>query len=137
MLILVDPHSGVPVYRQVMDQIRLQIATGRLVEGAELPSTRSLSATLKVNPMTVSKAYSLLEAEGVIERRPGLASVVRPLSAPLRKEARMEQLRKSLEPAVRLIRQLDLSRDEALAALRAMLGEAGGGEEEEERGEGE
>jgi DNA-binding transcriptional MocR family regulator len=61
MLIVVDPHSGVPVYRQLMDQIRFHIASGLLKPGDELPSTRALSTELGVNPMTVSKAYSFLE----------------------------------------------------------------------------
>jgi GntR family transcriptional regulator len=76
LLILVDPHSGVPVYRQIVDQVRFQIASGRIAPGDELPSTRALSKRLRVNPMTISKAYGILEDEGVIERRPGLPLVV-------------------------------------------------------------
>ena len=77
MLIVVDPHSGVPVYRQVMDQIKFHIASGILRAGDELPSTRSLSAELGVNPMTISKAYSYLERDEVVERRPGRPLVVK------------------------------------------------------------
>ena len=65
MLIEVDRHSGVPVYRQIMDQIKFHVAGGLLRPGAELPSTRTLSAALGLNPMTVSKSYSLLEMEEV------------------------------------------------------------------------
>ncbi len=54
MLIVVDPHSGVPVYRQLMDQIKFHVATGLLNPGEELPSTRALSAELGINPMTIS-----------------------------------------------------------------------------------
>ena len=80
MLIVVDPSSGVPVFRQVMDQVRFHIASGLLKAGDELPATRSLSAELGVIPMTVSKAYNLLERDGVLERRPGRPLVVAPIA---------------------------------------------------------
>ena len=63
----VNPSSGLPLYRQIMDQVRQLVAAGRLVPGNFLPSTRQLAQQLQINPMTVSKAYSLLEREGVIE----------------------------------------------------------------------
>ena len=71
MILVVDPHSGIPVYRQIVEQIRFQVAGGLLEPGQEIPSTRALSARLGVNPMTVSKAFGLLEQDGVLERRPG------------------------------------------------------------------
>ena len=80
MLIVVDPSSGVPVFRQIMDQVRFHIASGLLKAGDELPATRALSAELGVNPMTISKAYNLLERDGALERRPGKPLVVRELS---------------------------------------------------------
>jgi GntR family transcriptional regulator len=63
----VAPTSGVPIYRQLMDQVRAQTATGTLVVGDYLPSVRIVAAELAVNPMTVSKAYSLLERDGIVE----------------------------------------------------------------------
>src|SRR5205807_7468926 len=65
---LLTPSSGVPIYRQLMDQIRALVASGRLAEGDLLPSVRQLGQDLQVNQMTVSKAYSLLERDGVVER---------------------------------------------------------------------
>ena len=65
MLLDIDTHSGVPIYRQIMDQIRSQILTGELPEARQLDTVRELARRLKVNPMTISKAYSFLEAEGV------------------------------------------------------------------------
>ena len=69
MLITIDHHSGVPVYRQLMDQIKFHIASGLLKPGDQLPTTRVLSGELEINPMTISKAYSFLEMEGLVERR--------------------------------------------------------------------
>ncbi len=121
MIIDVDPHSGVPVYRQLIRQIRFHVASGLLKPGDELPSTRGLSARLGVNPMTISKAFRLLEQEGVVERRPGLPLVVRPLPADALETTRRAQLRASLEPVVVQARQLGIDGDDALELFRALL----------------
>src|SRR5688500_14282662 len=63
----IDPHSGVPVYRQVMNQLRYYVASGVLAAGAQLPSIRKLATDLAVNPTTIVKAYSELQHAGVIE----------------------------------------------------------------------
>ena len=116
-----DRHSGVPVYRQLVDQVRFQVAAGALAEGAELPSTRALSSEHGVNPMTVSKAYAELERLGVIERRPGRPSVVAPLAADAKVSQGLEQLRSALSPAVSAARQLAVSPDEAVRVFRDLL----------------
>jgi GntR family transcriptional regulator len=59
--------SGVPIYRQIQDQVKTLIATGRFAKDEFMPSVRQMANELEINPMTVSKAYSLLEAEGVLE----------------------------------------------------------------------
>ena len=63
LMLSVAPSSGVPIYRQLMDQIRGLIASQRLEAGELLPSVRQVAQQLQVNPMTVSKAYSLLERD--------------------------------------------------------------------------
>lgn len=72
MILEIDYHSGVPIYRQVVSQIERLILSGALPEGQQLESVRDLSERLKVNPMTVSKAYSILEREEYLERRRGV-----------------------------------------------------------------
>jgi GntR family transcriptional regulator len=121
MLIVVDPSSGVPVFRQVMDQVRFHIASGLLRPGDELPATRSLSAELGVNPMTISKAYNLLERDGVLERRPGRPLVVAAMDATEIELEKIAQLRTSLTEAVRVARQLGVDADEALRIFRELL----------------
>jgi GntR family transcriptional regulator len=81
MFLTVDPSSGVPVYRQIMDQVRRMIVAGRLTPGEKLPSIRELAATLQINPLTVGKAYTELDRAGIIEMRRGLGMFVRPLGA--------------------------------------------------------
>ena len=131
MLIVVDPHSGVPVYRQIMDQIRFHISSGLLEPGDELPSTRALSQQLGVNPMTISKAYSFLERDGVIERRPGLPLIVSGFGLRESMECKAGQLRDSLAPSVTAARQLGIGRAEAVRIFTEMLGWPDGGLTEE------
>jgi GntR family transcriptional regulator len=121
VLIVVDPSSGVPVYRQLMDQVKFHVASGLLKPGDELPSTRALSSQLGVNPMTISKAYSFLEKDGVVERRPGRPLVVKELDADEIVEHRIERLRESLAESVRVVNQLGVSAERALEEFRRLL----------------
>lgn len=124
MIIRVDPNRGIPVYRQIVDQIRFQVGGGLLPPGTEVPSTRALSRKLGVNPMTVSKSYALLEDEGVLERRPGLTLIVAELSPSKRERTVMQQLRAALEPAATIASQLRVSPRPAGALFREMVEES-------------
>ena len=121
MILVVDPHSGIPVYRQIVEQIRFQVAGGLLDPGQEIPSTRALSAKLGVNPMTVSKAFGLLEQDGVLERRPGRPHVVRERRDDVVHATRVEQLEQALRPVATKVRQLELDPDEAVRIFRRVL----------------
>ncbi len=121
LLIVVDPASGVPVYRQLMDQVKFHVASGLLAPGAELPSTRALSAQLGVNPMTISKAYSYLEREGVVERRPGRPLVVKAVAESESESRKLEQLRESLAGSVTVLRQLGIAPARALETFQELL----------------
>ena len=121
MLIVVDPSSGVPVFRQVMDQVRFHIASGLLEPGDELPPTRSLSAELGVNPMTISKAYNLLERDGLLERRPGRPLVVKAFDPGGLDFQKIDRLRASLAGAVRAAKQLGIDPDQATRVFRDLL----------------
>lgn len=63
----VTPTSGIPIYRQIVDQVRAMVSAGKLQSGDMLPSTRDLATTLQINMMTVSRAYQQLAADGVVE----------------------------------------------------------------------
>jgi GntR family transcriptional regulator len=91
-----NPKSGVPVYRQIQDQIRYGIASGLLSPGEQLPTVRALAVELSVNPNTVIKAYSELEREGTLTTEQGSGTFVaaqppRTLSEEKR-EAKLESL---------------------------------------------
>ena len=125
MLISIDHHSGVPVYRQLMDQIKFHIASGLLRSGEKLPATRALSAELGVNPMTVSKAYGFLEAEGVVERRRGRPLTVSFLKPEKIHVHKLDRLKQSLAPIVAIVRQLGIEKSQAMDTFGAMLDDAG------------
>lgn len=120
-MITLDRNSGIPVFRQICEQIRFQVLAGLLPRGSEIPSTRDLAEELGINPMTVSKAYALLEAEGVLERRPGLSLVVRGQGERVRQDARHEELARLLRPAAQAAHQLGLSAKDALEIFRKAL----------------
>lgn len=121
MLITLERNSGTPVFRQICDQVRFQVAAGVLPPGSEVPSTRDLAAELSINPMTVSKAYALLEQEGVLERRPGLALVVRGVGARAVASSKHQELERLLRPAVIAARQLGIPAGEAIGIFRKAL----------------
>jgi GntR family transcriptional regulator len=122
MVITLDHDIGVPVYRQIMDQIRFQIASGILKPEDVLPSTRSLSIELSINPMTISKAYSLLEKEGIIQRRPGRPLVVAERSKQETLYEKQRQLEDALMPAARMAHQFDYPPQQALELFERVLG---------------
>ena len=123
MLIVVDPHSGVPVYRQLMDQVKFHVASGLLAPGDELPSTRALSMQLGVNPMTISKAYSYLEREDVVERRPGKPLVVKAFAGDEIMAKKIDRLRESLRPVATMAKQLGIEAKDAQEIFARALAE--------------
>ncbi len=85
--------SGVPIYRQIQDQIRYGIASGLLTPGEQLPTVRSLAVELSVNPNTVIKAYTELEREGILATEQGSGTFVASQpAAPVADENRQAQL---------------------------------------------
>ena len=76
-VLTVDPRSGVPIYLQVVEQIKRSVALGILAGGEQLPTVKQLALELTVNPNTVARAYRELERDGVIETAVGRGSFVR------------------------------------------------------------
>lgn len=68
--------SGIPIYRQLIDQIKQAIRMNLLTANEQLPSVRSLAGALQINPMTISKAFAQLEVEGVLVRKRGVGMLV-------------------------------------------------------------
>ena len=73
---MISPSSGVPIYKQLLSQIERMILNGYFAQGDSLPSVRQVATDLDINPMTVSKAYGLLEERGYVERLRGKGMIV-------------------------------------------------------------
>lgn len=120
----INTGSTEPIYRQLVEQLRRRIAAGQLVAGQEIPSVRELAQALAVHPMTISKAYGLMEAEGLLERRRGLSMVVAQQHRKAQPAAsRIELLRPTLEQAAAAARQLRLPAAQALRLFEQILKE--------------
>ncbi len=110
-----------PIYRQLTEQVRLHAACNRLKAGEFLPSVRQVAQELQINPMTVSKAYSILERDGVVENVRGQGMR---LKAPGHNGAIRERraaLKPLLEHVVATAYQLSLSPNDVLRLLEPML----------------
>ena len=118
-----QPSSATPLYRQIVEQVTRAAAAGVLRDGEELPSVRAVAQEYVINPMTVSKAYSLLEAQGIVERRRGMGMFVRAREATAESD-RLVLLQPALEHAARVSRQLGISADEAIAAFQQTLAQS-------------
>ena len=108
ILFEINPSSGLPVFKQLMDQVQRLIACGQLVEGDLLPSTRDVAKQLVINPMTVSKAYNLLELEGYLLRKKGVGmQVIQPKDPAMSDTTTL--LRPALQELIKQSSQLGLS----------------------------
>jgi GntR family transcriptional regulator len=97
MQIRIDNASNRPVYRQIIDQIKRDIAMGRLIKDEKLPTVRQLAAQLTINPNTIAKAYRQLESEGIIVTRPGAGAFIANLDSNLSRAVRKRLLSDELE----------------------------------------
>jgi GntR family transcriptional regulator len=121
-----DRKSGVPAYRQVVDQVRQALRLGLLCPGDRLPTVRDVVKQIAINPNTVHRAYRELETQGLTEGRPGSGTYIkRPLS---RVPQEQPQLQRQLERWMRKARVAGLG-DEAIAALVAEAAESSKKEE--------
>src|SRR5690242_21773564 len=86
MRIHVSPSDGVPIYLQIVNQVKYLVASGRLEAGQELPPIRTLAEQLLVNPNTVARAYRELEIAGVVEKRRTAGTYVSAAPSPLARQ---------------------------------------------------
>lgn len=117
-MFILNPQSGVPIYRQLLEQVRRMVSSGQLPPGSALPSIRDLALLHAINPMTISKAYSLLEAEGLLERNRGKPMTVasQPAVRP-QLSKRLTQVEPLLDQVVLAARQLQITEPELTRAL--------------------
>ena len=87
-----DPKSGIPYYRQIIDQIRYGIVTGKLEVGEQLPTVRALAVELKVNLNTVSKSYRELEIQDILETQQGTGTFIGAVTVKIPEQERQKKL---------------------------------------------
>ena len=122
LLFQIKTSSGVPIYRQIIDQVTRLVASGHLKAGDELPSIRRVAGYFEVNPMTISKAYSLLEAVGVLERLRGKGMIVASYQSSTRSlKKRLELIEPVLREAAIQANQLGIPKESVLQAMAEYL----------------
>jgi GntR family transcriptional regulator len=97
MQILINNSSDRPVYQQIMDQVKRDIAMGRLIKDEKLPTVRQLAAQLTINPNTIAKAYRQLEQEGIILTKSGAGTFVANLDSNLSRSVRKKLINEEIE----------------------------------------
>ena len=113
VVLTVDPRSGVPIYLQVIEQVKRSVALGILAAGEQLPTVKQLALDLTINPNTVAKAYLELSRDGVIETLAGRGSFVKSSgNAETTKAAATDVARDAVEAAVREAKSIGLNADE-------------------------
>lgn len=123
MRIIVNHSSMVPIYEQIMDQIKAAIVSGVLVADTILPSVRSLSKELKISALTVKKAYDNLEAEGFTITVHGKGTFVTATNTQLLKEEQIKEVEQDLEQAILKGRRYGLEDKEIQELFNMMMEE--------------
>ena len=121
ILLKPNPSSGVPIYLQLMEQVKHAIETGALKPGEQLPSIRPLAEELVMNPNTVAKAYRELEHEGVIELRQGAGAFVSRKGRTLEDAERLKAAKALVAQGVQRLRQRGITDEEIRRLIEAEL----------------
>ncbi|MGB7161112.1 MAG: GntR family transcriptional regulator [Tepidisphaeraceae bacterium] len=114
MQLHVSPADGVPIYLQIVNQVKYLISSGRLAAGEELPAIRTLAEQLLINPNTVARAYRELELAGVVEKRRTTGTYVSSGASPLARRERLKILGRRVDALLAEARQMDVSLDEVI-----------------------
>jgi len=121
MLFRPNPSSGVPIYLQLMEQVKHAIETGALRPGEQLPGIRPLAEELVINPNTVAKAYRELEHDGVIELRQGAGAFVSPKARAQKQTDKLRAGKDAVADAIARLRKSGLSDEEIRRLFEAEL----------------
>ena len=121
MIFSLNPNSGIPIYLQLMEQIRFGVETGALRPGDQLPAIRRLAESVVMNPNTVAKAYRELEHEGLIELRQGSGAFVSTKLDTGELAGRMKKAKPLVKHTVQRLLALGLTEEEVRRLVEAEL----------------
>jgi GntR family transcriptional regulator len=114
----ISPSDGVPIYLQIVNQVKYQVASGRLAPGVEMPPIRVLAEQLLVNPNTVARAYRELELAGVVAKRRTAGTYVSGAGSPLARRERVRILTERVDALLADARQMNIRTEEIVELLR-------------------
>ena len=119
-MLRIDPGDAIPIWRQIEEGVRRLVASGALPASGPVPSVRDLARELRVNPMTVSKAYQRLTEAGILEVRRGEGTFVAAAPPTLARGERSRALREAAARYVSVAATLSVTSDEAAREVRAL-----------------
>jgi GntR family transcriptional regulator len=128
MRIHISTNDGVPIYLQIVNQVKYLVASGRLSAGEELPPIRVLAERLVVNPNTVARAYRELEGVGLVEKRRTAGTFVADTGSRLARGERLKILTERVDALLAESRQLGVSVDDVIDLIRKRDGVMRNGE---------
>jgi GntR family transcriptional regulator len=117
----ISPSSGVPIYKQVLEQVETLIVSGQLSAGELLPSVRQTASELDVNPMTISKAYGLLEERGHLNRLRGKGMAVAQRDQQVCKQEKLDMLSNKIIQIVHEAQQMGVSHQELIELFQSSV----------------
>ena len=118
MQVHITSNDGVPIYVQIVTQMKYLVASGRLAPGEEIPPIRVLAEQLLVNPNTVARAYLELEKAGVVTKRHGSGTYVSEEGSPLARREKLRILTQRADALLAEARQMDIGLEEVLKVLK-------------------
>jgi GntR family transcriptional regulator len=117
MQIHITTADGVPIYLQIVNQVKYLVSSGRLAAGEELPPIRTLAEKLVVNPNTVARAYRELESAGIVEKRRTAGTYVSDQGSPLARRERLKILTERVDALLAEAGQMDIAFDDVLKLI--------------------
>jgi GntR family transcriptional regulator len=118
MRIHISPNEGVPIYLQIVNQIKYLVASGRMEAGEELPPIRVLAEQLVVNPNTVARAYRELEVAGVVTKRRTAGTYVSDAGSPLAREEQWRILTERVDTLLAEAHQMNVTTEEVIELIK-------------------
>ena len=118
MQLHISSHDGVPIYLQIVNQVKYLVASGRLEPGEELPPIRTLAEQLLINPNTVARAYRELELAGVVTKRRTAGTYVSDTTSPLARRERLKIVTERIDALLAEARQMSIDTDELIELIQ-------------------
>ncbi len=113
-----DSSTGIPYYRQIIDQIRFGIAFGQLTIGEQLPTVRTMAVDLAINPNTVTKAYKELEIQRVLDTQQGTGTFIGDMKIELSKQERVKKLKSICQQYLTMASAYGFTTEEVVSELQ-------------------